>query len=81
MVNESGFYNASAPAFLQGKNVLKEGTTLLLEYLKSDILFSGTITHSYPLDWRTTEPVIIRASEQWFINTSELKERALLEVA
>ena len=60
--------------------MLKEGNSLLLEHLKSEILFSGTLTHSYPLDWRTKEPVIIRASEQWFINTSELKERALLEV-
>lgn len=80
LVNENGIYNASAPEFLKGKNVLNEGNTLLLEHLKNDILFSDTLTHSYPLDWRTKKPVIIRASEQWFINSSELKDRAMFEV-
>jgi len=32
--------------------------------------------HSYPIDWRTKQPVIIRASEQWFINTEKLKSSA-----
>lgn len=32
--------------------------------------------HSYPYDWRTKKPVVIRASKQWFINTANLKDTA-----
>ena len=32
--------------------------------------------HSYPYDWRTKQPVVIRPSKQWFINTASLKEKA-----
>lgn len=32
--------------------------------------------HSYPYDWRTKKPVIIRPSRQWFINTASLKDKA-----
>lgn len=34
--------------------------------------------HSYPYDWRTKKPVILRASEQWFINTGKVKERCVV---
>lgn len=32
--------------------------------------------HSYPCDWRTKQPVVIRPSKQWFINTVSLKDKA-----
>lgn len=32
--------------------------------------------HSYPYDWRTKQPVVIRPSRQWFINTAALKDKA-----
>lgn len=32
--------------------------------------------HSYPYDWRSKKPVVIRASKQWFINTASLKDTA-----
>lgn len=32
--------------------------------------------HSYPYDWRTKQPVVIRPSKQWFINTESLKDKA-----
>lgn len=32
--------------------------------------------HSYPYDWRTKQPVIIRPSRQWFIDTASLKDKA-----
>lgn len=34
--------------------------------------------HSYPYDWRTKKPVILRASKQWFIDTSAIKNRAIV---
>lgn len=48
------------------------GPSLLLE--------EGRYTHSYPYDWRTQKPVIIRATKQWFLNTDRVKEAALVSV-
>lgn len=36
--------------------------------------------HSYPYDWRTKQPVIIRPSRQWFINTASLKDKAKVKL-
>lgn len=37
--------------------------------------------HSYPYDWRTKQPVIIRPSRQWFISTASLKDKAKVTLA
>ena len=46
------------------------------------LVFAETITHSYPHCWRCKNPVIFRATEQWFISMDEkkLRERALEEI-
>jgi len=33
-------------------------------------------SHRYPFDWRTKKPIIIRATEQWFVNLASLKPLA-----
>lgn len=48
------------------------GPSLLLE--------EGRFTHSYPYDWRTRKPVIIRATKQWFFDIQCVKEAALVSV-
>ena len=50
----------------------------VLELLKENILHQEEFVHSYPYDWRTKKPVILRASQQWFINTEKIKENALV---
>ncbi|XP_055631360.1 isoleucine--tRNA ligase, mitochondrial [Toxorhynchites rutilus septentrionalis] len=77
LVDEAGCYNDKSPMFLRGKFVLTEGNGLIMEYLRQQTLACGTIEHSYPIDWRTKKPVILRASDQWFINTDRLKDSAL----
>ncbi len=46
------------------------------------LLGEGKLTHSYPHCWRCHNPVIFRATEQWFINLEHagLRQRALEEV-
>ncbi len=34
-------------------------------------------THSYPHDWRTKQPVIFRATDQWFASIESLKNKML----
>ncbi|XP_053686142.1 isoleucine--tRNA ligase, mitochondrial [Sabethes cyaneus] len=80
LIDESGCYNVLSPEFLQGKFALTEGNQLVLERLQEQTIACGTIEHSYPIDWRTKQPVMLRASEQWFIDTNKLKEPALAAV-
>uniref|UniRef100_A0A182RYA5 isoleucine--tRNA ligase n=1 Tax=Anopheles funestus TaxID=62324 RepID=A0A182RYA5_ANOFN len=80
LIDERGLYNERAPKFLQGQYALTQGNKLVTEAVKDAILKLGTIVHSYPIDWRTKQPVLLRASDQWFIDTNRLKQRALEEI-
>lgn len=63
---------------LNGKSAL-DSTTIdrIKEILGESILGEHDHIHSYPYDWRTKKPCIIRSSMQWFIDTNRLKEKAL----
>ena len=67
-VQADGTFDATAPAFLQGKSVWA-GNKLVCEQLQTQgVLFhQHSFTHSYPHDWRSKKPTIFRATEQWFI--------------
>lgn len=52
-------------AFL-GKHVLKSQPQIL-ELLGEHLLHHKIITHSYPHCWRMHEPILYRATTQWFI--------------
>ncbi|XP_031347097.1 isoleucine--tRNA ligase, mitochondrial isoform X2 [Photinus pyralis] len=77
LVDENGCYTSSVGAKLAGLFVLTEGTKVVLDILKEDILHAGNYIHSYPYDWRTKQPIIIRASKQWFIDTNQIKHKAI----
>lgn len=78
-VNEAAEFTNEAPEFLRDKFVLTDGNAKVIEFLKDNVVWLGSINHAYPIDWRTKQPVILRASEQWFIDTAKLKERAVEE--
>src|SRR5205814_2261250 len=46
---------------------------------KGALLSSGKQEHSYPVCWRCKNPIIFRATEQWFIglDRERLRERTL----
>jgi len=66
-------------ADLIGLNVLDKETT---EAVLAKVGGSGHLVHAYdyghryPYDWRTKKPVILRATEQWFVNLASLKTQA-----
>ncbi|XP_051156540.1 isoleucine--tRNA ligase, mitochondrial [Leptopilina boulardi] len=76
VVNEEGCYTDEAGSQFTGKEVLKDGTNIVLDHLSKDVLHTEILVHSYPYDWRTKKPIITRASHQWFIDTDALKEKA-----
>ncbi|KAL8921699.1 MAG: hypothetical protein Q9208_005628 [Pyrenodesmia sp. 3 TL-2023] len=67
------------PPELTGKPVLEEGNTSVLNKLEKTraLVKEHTYKHKYPYDWRTKQPVIIRATEQWFADISQIQPVAL----
>ncbi|MGI0407001.1 isoleucine--tRNA ligase [Helicobacter himalayensis] len=55
----------------------------ILELLGANLLKASKITHSYPHCWRSHQPVIYRATTQWFImmDTSFFEGKTLREIA
>ncbi|GCB63080.1 hypothetical protein scyTo_0007333, partial [Scyliorhinus torazame] len=78
LVDEDGFFTEAAGFELQNKYVLNEGNETVIHMLHGAnmLLKEVEIKHSYPYDWRTKKPVIIRSSKQWFIDTASIKDRA-----
>lgn len=40
---------------------------------QGDLVFASKFSHSVPIDWRTKEPVIYRATKQWFVSIDKIK--------
>lgn len=78
LVDEDGIFTEAAGSDLQNKFVLTEGNETVIQMLQGSkmLLKEDDVQHSYPYDWRTKKPVIIRSSKQWFIDTGKIKEQA-----
>jgi isoleucyl-tRNA synthetase len=66
-----------------GQHVLKANPKIV-EFLQANgrLLGHGSLRHSYPHCWRCKNPVIFRATEQWFVSmeTNDLRKEALGEI-
>jgi isoleucyl-tRNA synthetase len=85
LVDDDGCFTAAAGADLEGLFVLEEGSQKVVETLSSDglLLDSHQFSHRYPYDWRLKQPVILRATPQWFMRLDEVQgaaKRALEQV-
>lgn len=81
-VNEKGLFDNTAGEFA-GMHVFKANDAIIERLRKDDaLLYAGSVTHSYPHCWRCKEPVIFRATVQWFINVDHnaLRKQALDEI-
>jgi len=86
-VDDRGRFTGEAGSF-SGHNVL-DANAAIIDLLRSKgrLLHAATISHSYPHCWRCKNPVIFRATEQWFIAMDQpdtegktLRQRALEEI-
>jgi isoleucyl-tRNA synthetase len=61
-----------------------EANAGIIELLKAKgkLLSAQELTHSYPHCWRCKQPIIFRATEQWFISmeTNDLRQKALAAI-
>jgi len=62
-----------------GVHVFK-ANKMIMEFLreKGSLLYRAEVEHSYPHCWRCHEPVIFRATDQWFLNVEHKDLRARL---
>eukprot|EP00835_Amoeboradix_gromovi_P000822 NODE_31_length_32452_cov_0.352672.p2 type:complete len:860 gc:universal NODE_31_length_32452_cov_0.352672:8706-6127(-) len=79
-IDEDGLFDKSCniPA-LEGLYALTQGTDRVIELLKASnlLLHTEPYSHSYPVDWRKKQPIVTRATLQWFCNVNLLKQDAL----
>ena len=75
-------YGLDATSHVDEKGILRDGLAeyngqyvfkanpIIIELLRKSgaLLHAGTLEHSYPHCWRCHNPVIFRATEQWFIS-------------
>ncbi|WP_029522119.1 isoleucine--tRNA ligase [Persephonella sp. KM09-Lau-8] len=87
-VDDEGRFTKEAPEFIQGLRVF-DANEPIIEKLKEvgALLHHETIKHSYPHCWRCKNPVIFRATPQWFIamdavleNGNTLRGEAIKEI-
>ncbi len=79
-VDGRGVYTEQAGKYA-GTNV-KEANPVIIEDLKAKglLLAEEKITHRYGHCWRCKSPILYRATEQWFIAISKVKEKMLEEI-
>ena len=81
-VNDRGVFTNEAPEFLRGQHVFK-ANALIIEDLKHRglSLNEESVDHSYPHCWRCKNPLIFRATPQWFLRVSSEFRSKLLQAA
>jgi isoleucyl-tRNA synthetase len=85
-VNDAGLFTTDAspeqPGLLRDQNVFTEGNATVLSLLEasSRLVHQEKYTHKYPIDWRTKEPIMIRATHQWFADLSPIRNDALAAI-
>ncbi len=77
-VDERGMFTPDAGEY-GGKRV-KEDDSVIIADLDEALVLSEEITHRYGHCWRCKTPIIYRATEQWFIAVTELKDQMLEEI-
>jgi isoleucyl-tRNA synthetase len=89
-VDDAGAFTKDAfpeqPELLEGLLVAdekKSGSNAVCNYLEKQGLLRGkqAYRHKYPIDWRTKEPIITRATEQWFANVESIKDASMKAIA
>jgi len=78
-VEPAGTFSEEAGEFA-GEDVFKANGSII-EKMREEktLIMAKEVTHSYPHCWRCKEPIIFRATEQWFMNIDHLDLRRKME--
>ncbi|MCL2631684.1 MAG: isoleucine--tRNA ligase [Coriobacteriia bacterium] len=81
-VDDNGVFDAGGGPF-QGMDV-NQADPIIVEWLREQgsLVTSSEIAHSYPHCWRCHNPVIFRATDQWFVSMEKtgMREKAMAEL-
>lgn len=78
-IDDSGCFVAGIDDRLVGLEALGRGSDVMRDILREQdvLLRQERVEHKYPYDWKTKQPVLVRATRQWFANLDGIKEQAL----
>ncbi|KAG7360565.1 isoleucyl-tRNA synthetase [Nitzschia inconspicua] len=78
-VDDVGKFTIEAGEEFVGLSVLGEGNQAIIDALKSEgaLLKAEDYGHKYPYDWRTKQPTIFRATDQWFASVEGFRDAAI----
>jgi len=78
-VNGKGYQTEGAGVFAGLK--YDESNDKIIEWLEVNklLLHKQKLNHSYPHCWRCKNPIIFRATEQWFCSVDKFKDQAVAE--
>lgn len=81
-VNDLGQFTEEAGEKFVGLPVLKEGNQAVITALQEAgvLIKEEAYKHKYPYDWRSKQPTIFRATEQWFASVSTFREQAMAAI-
>jgi len=78
-VDDGGVFKSEVAEF--GGLFVRKANPLIVEKLREDgyLIHDNKVNHSYPHCWRCHQPIIFRATNQWFISmdTNSLRDKAL----
>ena len=78
-VDGSGRFTSSAGKYA-GLQVREANSVIISDLAAKKLLFKEeTIEHSYPHCWRCKTPLILRATDQWFIKVTSFKTQMMAE--
>ncbi len=79
-VDERGVFTQDAGAY--GGKPIREANALILDDLNgARLLFAeDDITHRYGHCWRCKTPILFRATTQWFLKVTDIKQKMLEEI-
>jgi isoleucyl-tRNA synthetase len=78
-VDAGGCFTPQAGAFAD--MYVRDANDLVIEALGENLLARRTITHRYGHCWRCKTPIIYRATAQWFLKATAVRETMLDEIA
>lgn len=80
-VDDQGRMTIEAGDWLEGQSVWDANKTVTLKLDETGhLLKMAWLTHSYPHDWRTKQPIIYRATTQWFASIDKIRKELLDEI-
>lgn len=78
-VNDQGVFTDEAGKY-KGLEVRKANDIIISDLKdRGSLLWSGKIVHKYPICWRCKTPLIMRATDQWFIRLEDLRSKLIDE--